>query len=120
MSDQPLLKEIVYRVVAIHGPLTSIAVADRLEMSRRKATHTLCRLAKAKAIEVASIVPHPEFRGASIKVWKAVNLKPVVRRYNPQKPDKPDVGVDEADLEWMMQARTARQHRQTYNPWGRA
>ena len=120
MSDQPLLKEVVYQVVATHGPLTSIAVADRLEMSRRQATNILCRLAKAKAIEVASIIPHPEFSGITIKLWKAIGLEPVVRRHNPQKPEKPDVGVDDADLEWMMQARTARQNRQTYNPWGRA
>jgi hypothetical protein len=119
MSDQPLLKEVVYQVVATHGPLTSIDVADRLEMSRRQATSILNRLAKVQAIKAVQTLPHPDWQGTTIKLWKAMGLEPVVRRHNPPKPDKPDVGVDDADLEWMMQARTARQHRQTYNPWGR-
>lgn len=64
---------IAYRILALHGPLTSIGLAELMDISRGAASSVLTYLSDNGGCESIGRVQHPDFKYARLNLWQAIS-----------------------------------------------
>ena len=95
----------VYRAVALHGPLTSVALSVLLDVSTRAATQALGRLARKDALVRCGQIPRPGFRGAHLVVYGVMTAATAESADIDYDDSDSSIRIDGSDLDWMNQQR---------------
>lgn len=88
---------IAYRLLALHGPLTSIGLAELMNISRGAASSVLTYLSDNGGCESIGRVQHPDFKYARLNMWQAISPWSPRRK----QPGIQGDNVTDEDLRWM-------------------
>ena len=97
------LEIVIYSTLALHGPLTGVALAAMFDESARRITNALSRLRIKGAIARHGYIPHPEFAvGGRCGLWRIADDAAASDNDETDDPGVSTDGIalDREDLEW--------------------
>ncbi len=95
---------VIYYTLALHGPLTGVALAAMFDESARRITNALSRLRIKGAIARHGYIPHPEFAvGGRCGLWRIADDAAASDNDETDDPGVSKIRIDPADLAWMQE-----------------